>query len=344
MENSDATGGNNKKNGKYNLIEYLSKKFENHNKHTFLGIGDDSALIGNGNNYILTSTDLLLEGIHFNLTYTPLKHLGYKAVIRGISDILAMNGQPKQVMVALGVSSKLSFGQIEELYDGIELACRKYSVDLSGGDISASVTGLTIGISATGSVDKERVTLRKGARQNDLVCVTGDLGAAYAGLQILERERRLFEKDREFQPDLAGYDYIIGRQLKPELPVEVLASLSDAGIIPSSMIDITEGLAPDLLHICNASGTGCRIFSKNIPVDHETARVSEEFEIDPLVAALNGGEDFELLFTAGVDRYDTISKIKGISVIGHITGSGSGRYLVGSEGTEIELTAMGWKS
>jgi len=326
--------------GKYEFIEYLLKKFEKSGSRI---TGDDAAVIDNGENLLLSTTDLLLEGIHFNLTYTPLKHLGYKAVIRAISDIMAMNGTPGELLMAIGASSKVSFKMIEEIYEGIELACSKYDVALAGGDLSGSLTGLVICVSATGSVQREHLTRRNGAKPNDLICVTGDLGAAYAGLQVLERERRLFEKEKGFQPELSGYDYVIGRQLKPELPATVLADTVKAGIIPTSMIDVTEGLASDLLQICKSSGTGCRIFSKNIPVDHETAKVAEEFGIDPLVAALNGGEDFEMLFTVSLEKYDELKKIKGVSVIGHITETGSGHYLVGNEGTEIELVARGWK-
>lgn len=329
--------------GKYGLIDHLTKKISIMNKSTVKGIGDDAAVIEAGEGYILVSTDLLLEGIHFNLVYTPLKHLGYKSVIRAISDIYAMNGTPSQVLIALGISSRFFVEELEEIYEGALLACKKYGIDLSGGDTSSSLTGLTIGVTAVGSAGKDELVKRDGAKPNDLICVTGDLGAAYTGLQILERERRIFEKDRNIQPDLGSHDYVIGRQLKPEVPSGILGELKNAGIKPTSMIDITEGLASDLMQICSSSGTGCRIFNKNIPIDYETAKLSEEFNIDPLIPALNGGDDFEMLFTLPLDTYDKIREIGQIKVIGHITEKGSGNYLVGADGTEIELKAQGWK-
>jgi thiamine-monophosphate kinase len=329
--------------GKIGFIDNLSGRFKNENKSTIKGIGDDAAIINTGNQYSLVSTDLLLEGIHFNLVYTPLKHLGYKSVIRAISDIYAMNGKPEQLLMALGISSRFSAGQLDEFYEGVDLACRKYNVDLAGGDITSSLTGLTISVTATGIAGKEEIARRNGAKPNDLICVTGDLGAAYLGLQILERERKLFEQNKDIQPDLSGYEYIVGRQLKPEFPAYALEELKNAGIKPSSMIDITEGLASDLMQICKSSGTGCRIFHKQVPVDYESSRVAEEFNIDPLIPALNGGDDFELLFTVSLDLYDKIKQISSVKVIGHITEPGSGNYLVSAEGTEIEITAQGWK-
>ena len=329
--------------GKYGLIEYVTKKFEIRNKSTLAGIGDDAAIIKNSGRMTLVSTDLLLEGIHFNLTYTPLKHLGYKAVIRGISDILAMNGTPEQVLVGIGIGSRLTVEKIDEIFEGISLACSKYSLDLAGGDTTSSLTGLTLSVTATGTAEEKDIVRRSGAKPNDLICVTGDLGAAYIGLQILERERRIFEKNSGIQPDLTGNDYVIGRQLKPEVPAELLSEVNKSGIRISSMIDITDGLASDLMQLCKASGTGCRIFSKQIPVDHETARFAEEFELDPLIPALNGGDDFELLFTVPLDDYEKVRKLKGLTIIGHITEAGTGNYLVGPEGTEVELTAQGWQ-
>jgi thiamine-monophosphate kinase len=328
--------------GKFGLINHLAANIKNYNKTTITGIGDDSAVISNGKKMTLVTTDLMLEGIHFNLVYNPLKHLGYKSVIRAISDIYAMNGIPGQLLVALGISSRFSVEQTDELYEGIKLACEKYEVDLTGGDITSSLTGLTIGVTAVGSVDKDKLVKRNGARPNDLICVTGNFGASYIGLQILERERKLFSRDKAIQPDLSGFEYLIGRQLKPELPVSVLGELSQAGILPTSMIDVTDGLASDLIHICKMSGTGCRIFSDKVPVDYETARIAEEFNMDPLIPALNGGEDYEFLFTIPLDLYDKAGKIEGIKVIGHITPAESGNYLIGKGGTEIELKAQGW--
>ena len=313
------------------------------NKSTVKGIGDDSAVIGSGKKLTLVTTDLLLEGIHFNLIYSPMKHLGYKAVIRAISDIYAMNGTPEQVMIALGISSKFSLEQVENLYDGIYLACEKYQVDLAGGDITSSLTGMTIGVTAVGVAEKAELVRRDGARANDLICVTGDLGAAFMGLQLLERERKLFVKEKVTQPDLAGYEYVIGRQLKPEIPVSTLAALKKEGIRPTSMIDVTDGLASDLLHLCRLSGTGCRIFYSKVPVDYETSRLAEEFNIDPIVPALNGGEDYELLFTIPLEMVEKIKSIDSVKVIGHMTSNGSGNYIAGDDGSEVEITAQGWK-
>ena len=324
--------------GKYGLIDHISGKFELQNRSTVKGIGDDAAVIDSNGGYTLVSTDLLLEGIHFNLIYTPLRHLGYKAVIRAISDIYAMNGTPEQVLIGLGISSRFTVEQIDEIITGAGLACSKYGVDLAGGDTTSSLTGLTISVTSLGHVEKVKLIKRDGAKPNQLICVSGDLGAAYMGLQILEREKKLFEEDRNLQPDLTGYDYIIGRQLKPELPVKVLTEIKNAGINLTSMTDITEGLVSDLVHICKASGTGCRIFSKQIPIDYETTKVAEELNIDPLVPALNGGEDFEFLFTVPIDMYDKAKQISSVSVIGHITEKVSGNYIVGADGSEVELT------
>jgi thiamine-monophosphate kinase len=328
--------------GKYGLIDHISEGFSPINKTTINGIGNDATVVDSGDKYALVSTDLLLEGIHFNLIYFPLKHLGYKSVIRGISDIYAMNGTPGQILIGLGISSRFSADQVDEIYEGIKLACNKYGVDLTGGDITSSLTGLTISVTSVGYVEKDSLIKRDGARPNDLICVTGDLGASYMGLQLLERERLIFEKNKGIQPDLTGNDYAIGRQLKPEFPVAVLSDLKEAGIHPGSMIDLTEGLASDLMQICKASGTGCRIFNKQIPIDYETSRLAEEFNIDPLIPAMNGGDDFELLFTVPLEMYEKVKEINSVKIIGHITEKGSGNYLVGDEGTEVEITAQGW--
>lgn len=328
--------------GKFGLIEHLAKKVIIGNNSTVSGIGDDSAVIESGENLTLVSTDLFLEGIHFNLIYTPLKHLGYKAVVRGISDIYAMNGTPGQILIALGISSKFSVEQVEELYEGINLACEKYKVDLVGGDTTSSLTGLTIGITALGIVEKESLIKRNGAGANDLICVTGDFGAAFMGLQLLERERKLFEKEKIAQPDLSGFEYTIGRQLKPEFPVSTLIELRKAGIRPTAMIDVSDGLASDLIHICKLSGTCCRIFSNKIPIDYETSKLSEEFNIDPVIPAMNGGEDYELLFTIPLDSFEKIKQIESVKVIGHMTSPGTGNFLVGDGGSEVEISAQGW--
>jgi thiamine-monophosphate kinase len=329
--------------GKFALIKRLTKNTKTGNKSTLLGIGDDSAVIDNGKLLTLVSSDLLLEGIHFNLIYTPLKHLGYKAVIRGISDIYAMNGKPAQIIISLGISTRFTVENVEELYEGINLACSKYGVDLAGGDTTPSLTGLTIGITGVGNIERDKLVKRSGARPNDLICVTGDFGASYSGLQLLERERKLFKENKGIQPDLTGYEYVIGRQLKPEFPVETLAELKKNDILPTSMIDVSDGLASDLIHICKSSGTGCRIFSNKIPVDQETFRLSEEFRIDPVTAALNGGEDYELLFTLHLDMFEKIKLLPDIKIIGHMSEPENGRMLVSEAGSEVELVAQGWK-
>jgi len=329
--------------GKFGLINHLTREVKTENRTTILGIGDDSAVIDSGKNLTLVSTDLLLEGIHFNLIYHPLKHLGYKAVIRGISDIYAMNGTPGQIMIALGLSSKFSLDQVEELYAGISLACEKYKVDLVGGDITSSLTGMTIGVTAIGTAAKNAILKRNGARANDLICVTGDFGAAFMGLQLLERERKLFVKEKVTQPDLTGYEYVIGRQLKPEIPLSAFTDLRNAEIIPTAIIDVTDGLASDLLHVCRLSGTCCRIYYSKVPIDYETTRLAEEFNIDPMTPALNGGEDYEMLFTVPLEMIEKIKLISSVKVIGHMTPEGSGNYIVGDDGSEVEITAQGWK-
>jgi thiamine-monophosphate kinase len=254
-----------------------------------------------------------------------------------------MNGTPGQILIALGISSKFNLEQVEDLYEGISMACEKYHVDLVGGDITSSLTGMTIGVTAIGTAGKNSIIKRNGARANDLICVTGDFGAAFMGLQLLERERKLFVKDKVTQPDLTGFEYVIKRQLKPEIPVSTLSDLRKEEITPTSMIDVTDGLASDLLHICKLSGTCCRIFYSKVPIDYETTRLAEEFNIDPMTPALNGGEDFELLFTVPLEMVEKIKMIPYVKVIGHMTISGSGNYIVGDDGSEVEITAQGWK-
>ncbi len=329
--------------GKFGLINHLTQNIKNSTKTSILGIGDDSAVIDSGKKLTLVTTDLLLEGIHFNLIYTPFRHLGYKAVIRAISDIYAMNGTPGQLMIALGISSKFKLENVEELYEGISLACEKYNVDLVGGDMTSSITGMTIGVTAIGTVDKDKIVKRNGAKANDLICVTGDFGAAFLGLQLLERERKLFVKEKVAQPDLTGFEYVIGRQLKPEIPISVLTELSKNGIFPSALIDVTDGLASDLIHICRLSGTGCKIFYSKVPIDYETTRLAEEFNIDPMVPALNGGEDYEFLFTVPLEDVDKVRQMESVKIIGHMTSEGSGYYIGGDDGSEVEISAQGWK-
>jgi thiamine-monophosphate kinase len=329
--------------GKFGLIEQIKRRNKVVHHSTITGIGDDAAVIDPAGYLMLVSTDLLLEGIHFNLIYSPLKHLGYKAVIRAISDIYAMNGDPEQLLVSLGISSRFSVEQVDEIYDGIYLACEKYRVDLAGGDTTSSLTGLTIGVTAVGKARADDIVGRSGAKPNDLICVTGDFGAAFMGLQLLERERKLFEKDKVTQPDLAGFEYIIGKQLKPEVPIRAINELRAEGIKPNSMIDVTDSLASDLLHICKLSGTGCRIYYSKIPIDYETSKLAEEFNIDPMTPALNGGEDYEMLFTVPLDLFEKVKLVNSVKVIGHMTSSPASCTILGDDGSEVEITSLGWK-
>jgi len=329
--------------GKYGLIEHLIEGISPSDKSTASIIGDDAAVVDNKGRLTLISTDLLLEGIHFNLVYTPLKHLGYKTVIRAISDIYAMNGIPAQILVAIGISKRFSVEQIDEIYEGIRLACNNYKVDLAGGDISSSVTGLAISVTGIGNAAADELVNRDGGKPNDLIFVTGNFGASFMGLQVLERERRLFEREKEFKPDLSGYEYIIGRQLKPEFPAGICDLIRGSKVKPSAMIDVSEGLSSDLLNICLKSGTGCRIFYDRIPMDAETFKTAEEFDMDPLIPALNGGEDYELLFTIPLEEHQKIKDMPGITMIGHLTAPDQGHRMVTEEGVEIELSAQGWE-
>lgn len=328
--------------GQFGLIDRLTSEFPIRNASTVRGAGDDAAVIDAGDRYMLLSTDLLLEGIHFDLVYFPLRHLGYKAAVAGITDILAMNGEPTQLTVSIGVSAKLCVEDLDELYAGIRCACEDYRVDLVGGDTTASVNGLAISVTAAGFVDKQRITYRSGAKVNDLVCITGDLGAAYMGLHLLEREKRAFAGNDSPQPQFEGYEYILRRQLKPTAPIDTVRSLHGEGLVPTSMIDLTDGLASDMLQICKSSDCGVRLYLERIPIARETHRMAEELHSDPVVAALNGGDDFELLFTVPVTEQHRITRIGGIDIIGHITPKESGAVLVTPDGGEIGLTAPGF--
>jgi thiamine-monophosphate kinase len=328
--------------GEFGLIDRLTRSIPVRHPGTVKGIGDDAAVIDTGNKLLLLSTDLLIEGIHFDLTYMPLKHLGYKAVVVNISDIAAMNGIPKQITVSIAVSNRFSLEAIEELYKGIRLACDKYNVDLVGGDTTSSVSGLLISVSITGEADREEPVYRSGAKDKDLICVTGDLGGAYAGLLLLEREKQVYKVNSEMQPELTGYDYVLGRQLKPEARTDIRNLLIGIHVRPTSMIDISDGLASDVLHLCKQSGTGCRIYEEKIPVDPETVKLALEFNMIPTVCALSGGEDYELLFTIRPDDYEKIRDLSGISVIGHMTGAADGKLLITPDGKEVEITAQGW--
>ena len=328
--------------GEFGLIERITKPFRNLNSSTIKGVGDDAALLDYGTKQIVISTDLLTEGIHFNLMYVPLKHLGYKAVVVNLSDICAMNAIPKQITVSIAVSGKFSVEAIDELYSGIKMACEKYKVDLIGGDTTSSLTGLTISITAVGEVEKEDVVFRSGANPNDLLCVTGDLGGSYMGLQLLERENEVFKVNKNMKPQLEGYDYIIERQLKPEARIDIVKAFKQLGIKPTSMIDISDGLSSEIHHLCKNSNVGCSIYEDKIVMDYQTRAMAEELNINPLVAALNGGEDYELLFTIDMNDYEKIKNDPDFTVIGHMTAPSEGINLITGTGSSIPLEAQGW--
>ena len=331
--------------GEFGLIDELTSKFENKVSSTVFAVGDDAAVINSceeSSNYTLLSTDLLMEGIHFDLTYVPFKHLGYKSVVVGCNDIYAMNGKPTQITIGLAISSKISVEQLKEFYDGVHAACEDCSIDLVGGDTSASVNGLTISISTLGEVVKDKIVYRSGANLNDLICITGDLGAAYLGLQLLERERRVLDGHDNPKPIFDGYEYLLRSQLKPTAQRAVIESLNAEGIVPTSMIDLSDGLSSDLLQICKRSKCGARVYLDRIPIATESYKLAEEFNSDPVVAALNGGDDHKLLFTIPLDKQDLIAKIGGIDVIGHITEDGTGAALITPDGSTIEMQAQGF--
>lgn len=330
--------------GEFGLIKHLTEKFPVFNSSTLKGVGDDAAVLGFADKKVLVTTDLLLEGVHFDLMYVPLKHLGYKAAIVNFSDVYAMNGEPKQITVSLGVSKRFSVEDLEQLYAGIELACNMYNVDLVGGDTSASMTGLTISITCIGEADTENIVYRNGAKPNDLICVSGDLGSAYMGLQLLEREKIVFAANNEAQPDFDGKDYILQRQLKPEARKDIVKALAEKGIKPTSMIDVSDGLSSELLHICTQSNVGCRVFEDKILINYQAVVMAEEINMNIVTAALNGGEDYELLFTVSIEDYDKVLQLENVGIIGHITKPELGLHLVGREGEEIELKAQGWNS
>jgi thiamine-monophosphate kinase len=328
--------------GEFGLIDHLTEGIELKNASSVKGVGDDATVIDNGNKLTLVSTDLLVEGVHFDLTYTPLKHLGYKAAVVNISDIAAMNGVAKQLLVGISVSNRFSVEALEEFYAGIRKACDVYSVDLVGGDTTSSVTGMFISITVIGEAVKDSVVYRHTARENDLVCVSGDLGGAYMGLLLLEREKAVYRDDPDMQPDLEGNDYILGRQLKPEPRTDIVRELKTAGIKPTAMIDISDGLGSEILHLCKGAGLGARLFEHKIPIDPATVNMAEQFGIGPWTAALNGGEDYELLFTIEPKDLEKVLNIEGISVIGHMTGPNEAAYLVTGDDSLIEIRAQGW--
>lgn len=330
--------------GEFGLIRHLTEQIELKNPSSLKGVGDDAAVLDYKDKKVLVTTDLLLEGVHFDLTYVPLKHLGYKSAVVNFSDIYAMNGQPKQITISIGVSKRFSVEDLEDLYTGLQLACDVYGVDMVGGDTSASMTGLTISITCLGEADSEKIAYRSGAKENDLICVSGDLGAAYMGLQLLEREKNVFTADTEIQPAFEGKEYLLERQLKPEARKDIIAELLQRNIVPTSMMDISDGLSSELLHICKQSQTGCRIYEERVPIDYQTAVMAEEFNMSLITAALNGGEDYELLFTIPLSLHDQVTTIPGIRVIGHITAPSLGCYMITRDGVEIELKAQGWNS
>lgn len=328
--------------GEFGLIDHLTKSLKPLNHSTVLGVGDDAAILDYKDKQIVVTTDLLLEGIHFDLTYVPLKHLGYKSAVVNFSDVYAMNARPKQITVSLGLSKRFSVEDIESLYEGINLACAKYGVDVIGGDTSASYTGLTISITCLGEGDKETIVRRSGAKPSQLICVSGDLGAAYMGLQLLEREKTVFKGETEFKPAFEGKEYLLERQLKPEARKDIVERLAENDILPTSMIDISDGLSSELMHLCKNSEVGCRIYEDRIPIDYQTAVMAEEFNMNLVTAALNGGEDYELLFTVPIELHDQVAAIEGVRIIGHTTEKDLGAALITRDGLEVPLKAQGW--
>lgn len=329
--------------GEFGLIDHLTKGIHLKNASTLKGVGDDAAVLDYGEKKLLVSTDMMIQGIHFDLTYTPLKHLGYKAVSSNVSDICAMNGTPRQIVVSLALSNHFSVEGVDELYSGIYLACEQYGLDLVGGDTTSSKTGLCISITIIGEAEEKNIVYRNTAKENQLICVSGDLGAAYMGLQLLEREKNVFSGNTEdIQPDFTGYEYILERQLKPEARIDILQQLREKGILPTAMIDISDGLASEILHICKDSGIGCNIYEDKIPIDYQTFKMAEELNMNATVCTLSGGEDYELLFTAPLDAYDSLLSLESISIIGHTCKASEGCNLTTRDGNTFELKAQGW--
>lgn len=328
--------------GEFGLIRHLTNDCEPVNSSTLKGVGDDAAVISNYGGETLVTTDLLIEGVHFDLSYVPLKHLGYKAAVVNFSDIYAMNGTPEQITISIAMSNRFPLEAVEELYEGIKLACKKYKVDLVGGDTSSSIAGLFISVTVIGRAQKEDIVYRNTAAVNDLVFVSGDLGAAYTGLLLLKREKMVFDANPDIQPELSGHDYIIQRQLRPEARPDIIGILKERSVKPSAMIDISDGLASEIIHICKASDKGCCIYEDKLPVDPETAMMAQELNIDTTIAALSGGEDYELLFTIKPGDYEKIKDLKNIFPVGHITDVAAGMNLITRDGSSVPLTAQGW--
>ena len=330
--------------GEFGLIDHLTKEFTVKNKSTLCGVGDDAAVVAAGRDAaVVVTTDTLLEGIDFDLTYFPLKHLGYKAVTVGVNDVLAMNAQPEQIMISLGVSSKLPVEALDDLYEGIKFACDEMDIDMVGGDTTASMTGLVINITTIGRAKRKAISYRSGAQFNDLICITGNLGAAYMGLHLLEREKRVLKGIDNPEPQFKGYEYLLQRYLKPRARKDIVDALAAEGIVPTSMIDISDGLASEVLQICKASKCGARIYLDRIPIAKQTSQFAEELHADPVVAALNGGNDYELMFTVPLAMQEKIMSLGLVDVVGHITRESTGAYLVTPDGSDIKLRAQGFK-
>lgn len=341
--------------GEFGLIGHLTKDIKLKNESTKKGVGDDCAVMHYGDKETLVSTDMLMEGVHFDLTYVDMKHLGYKSAMVNISDIFAMGGTPRQMTVSIALSKRFKVEDIEDFYEGLRMACDKWNVDIVGGDTTSSLTGLAISITVLGDADKEDVIYRSGAKDTDLICVSGNLGAAYCGLQLLEREKSVYymqlqearkkNKDAvvDFQPDFSGKEYLLERQLQPEARGDILKALREAGVCPTSMIDISDGLSSEIMHICKESETGCRLFEKEIPIDYQTAVMAEEMNMNLSTCALNGGEDYELLFTCPIGDYEKVKELDDIRIIGHITKKELGTLLVTRDGQEFPLKAQGWQ-
>lgn len=328
--------------GEFGLIKHLTQGIEFKNSSTKYGVGDDAAVLEYPDKQVLVTTDLLMEGVHFDLTYVPLKHLGYKAAIVNISDIYAMNGTPRQMTVSIALSKRFCIEDMEEFYAGLRLACNLHNVDIVGGDTTSSLTGLAISITCIGEADKDKVVYRNGAKETDLICVTGDLGAAYMGLQLLEREKTVFKGEKDAQPDFAGKEYLLERQLKPEARGDIIQKLSELNIKPTAMMDISDGLSSELMHICTQSNAGCRVYEEHIPIDYQTAVMAEEFNMNLTTCAMNGGEDYELLFTVPIADHEKVSAMEEVKLIGHITKPELGCALITRDGQEFELKAQGW--
>lgn len=330
--------------GEFGLIKHLTKNIELQNASTILGVGDDAAVIDHFGKQTVVTTDLLIEGVHFDLMYTPLKHLGYKSVVVNLSDLYAMNATPTQITLSLGVSSKFSVEGLEEFYDGVYAACEEYGVDLIGGDTASSQKGFIISVTALGEIVADKIVKRSGAKIGDLICCSGDLGASYIGLLFLEREKKIFLENPQIQPDLEGEDYVIRRLLKPEARQDIIEYFEEAGIVPTSMMDISDGLSSEILHICQQSGTGAVIYEEKLPIHEDMRKAAYKFEIDPTACALSGGEDYELLFTIRQEDHDKVILNEQISVIGYITDAIDGAAIITKGGNRHAITAQGWNA